>query len=243
MTSLLELQDVTRRYGKVDALAGASLKVDRGQIVGLLGPSGAGKTTLLRLAGLLEAPTSGNVVFDGRTAHADDKQSIALRRRMSMILQKPVVFSGSVMRNATYGLRVRGYPEDQARRLVKPVIESVGLSGMADRPAATLSGGEVQRLAFARATVLKPELLLLDEFTANLDPANVALLENGVRRYRDGGGTVLMVTHNLAQGKRLADRVCLLLGGKIAETGPASEFFAGPKTGQAREFLNGTMVW
>jgi len=243
MTALLELENLTRRYGDVNALADASLKVDRGEIVGLLGPSGAGKTTLLRMAGLLEAPTSGRVVFDGQTAHADKKDSLVLRRRMAMILQKPVVFIGSVMRNATYGLRIRGYPESQARRLVEPVMESVGLSGMAGRPASTLSGGEVQRLAFARATVLKPELLLLDEFTANLDPANVALLEKGIRQYRDGGGTVLLVTHNLAQGKRLADRVCLLLGGKIAESGPSAKFFAGPETKQAREFLNGTMVW
>jgi ABC-type Fe3+/spermidine/putrescine transport system ATPase subunit len=141
MTALLELQNVTRRYGKVEALAGASLKIDRGEIVGLLGPSGAGKTTILRMAGLLEAPTSGRVVFDGQTARADKNESLALRRRMAMILQKPVVFRGSVMRNATYGLRVRGYHEDQARRLVEPVIESVGLAEMAGRPASTLSGG------------------------------------------------------------------------------------------------------
>jgi tungstate transport system ATP-binding protein len=91
--------------------------------------------------------------------------------------------------------------------------------------------------------VLKPELLLLDEFTANLDPANIELLENGVRQYRDGGGTILMVTHNLAQGKRLADRVCLLLGGDLVEVGPADKFFERPATEQGREFLNGTMVW
>jgi tungstate transport system ATP-binding protein len=243
MTALLELENVTRRYGNVNALAKASLKVDRGEILGLLGPSGAGKTTLLRMAGLLEAPTSGRVVFDGQRAHADKKESLALRRRLAMILQKPVVFCGSVMRNATYGLRVRGYPESQARKLVSPLLDSVGLAEMADRPASTLSGGEVQRLAFARATVLEPEMLLLDEFTANLDPANIALLEEAVRKYRDGGGTVMMVTHNPAQGKRLADRVCLLLGGRLVETGPSDEFFQKPRTEQGRAFLNGTMVW
>jgi len=243
MTPLLELENVTRRYGEVDALRDASLTVGRGEIWGLLGPSGAGKTTLLRVAGLLETPTAGRVVFDGQPAMADRKESLALRRRMAMILQKPVVFRGSVMRNATYGLRVRGYPEHQARGLVSPILDTVGLTEMADRPAHTLSGGEVQRLAFARATVLKPELLLLDEFTANLDPANIALLEKGVRQYRDGGGTVMMVTHNLAQGKRLADRVCLLIGGKLVEAGPSHKFFEGPETTQAKEFLNGTMVW
>lgn len=243
MSALLEIENVSRRYCAVDALCGASLTVDRGEILGLLGPSGAGKTTLLRVAGLLETPTDGRVIFDGQPAMADKKDSLALRRRMAMILQKPVVFRGSVLRNATYGLRVRGYPEQQARRLVSPILETVGLSEMANRPAHTLSGGEVQRLAFARATVLKPELLLLDEFTANLDPANIALLEKGVRQYRDGGGTVMMVTHNLAQGKRLADRVCLLLGGRLVEAGPSQKFFESPETTQAKEFLNGTMVW
>lgn len=243
MTPLLELESVTRKYGEVDALRDASLTVSRGEIWGLLGPSGAGKTTLLRIAGLLETPTAGRVVFDGQPAMAEKKDSLALRRRMAMILQKPVVFRGSVMRNATYGLRVRGYPEHQARGLVSPILDTVGLTEMADRPAHTLSGGEVQRLAFARATVLKPELLLLDEFTANLDPANIALLEKGVRQYRDGGGTVMMVTHNLAQGKRLADRVCLLLGGRLVEAGPSQKFFESPETTQGKEFLNGTMVW
>jgi tungstate transport system ATP-binding protein len=243
MTPLLELEKLTRRYGDVVALAGASLNVDRGEIVGLLGPSGAGKTTLLRMAGFLEAPTSGRVVFDGQTARADKKESLVLRRRMAMILQKPVVFIGSVMRNATYGLRVRGYPDGQARGLVAPLLEELGLSGMADRPASTLSGGEVQRLAFARATVLRPELLLLDEFTANLDPANIGVLEKAVRKYRDGGGTVMMVTHNIAQGKRLADRVCLLLGGRIVEAGPSEKFFESPETEKGRAFLNGSMVW
>jgi tungstate transport system ATP-binding protein len=241
MTAILELENVSRRFGDVEALSGASIKVHRKEILGILGPSGAGKTTMLRIAGLLEAPTSGKVVLDGQPAPVTG--SLALRRRMAMILQKPVVFRGSVMRNATYGLRVRGYPDGQARKLVAPLLEELGLSGMADRPASTLSGGEVQRLAFARATVLRPELLLLDEFTANLDPANIALLEKAVRKYRDGGGTVMMVTHNIAQGKRLADRVCLLLGGKMVEVGPSEKFFENPETEKGRAFLNGSMVW
>jgi tungstate transport system ATP-binding protein len=243
MTALLALEDITRRYGNVEALGGASFEVERREILGILGPSGAGKSTLLRIAGLLETPTAGRVVFDGQPALVDKKEGLVLRRRMAMILQKPVVFRGSVMRNAAYGLRVRGYPDNQARRLISPVLEKVGLSEMADRSASTLSGGEVQRLAFARATVLKPELLLLDEFTANLDPANIAILEKGVRQYRDEGGTVMMVTHNLAQGRRLTDRVCLLLNGKLVETAPSKRFFEGPETEQARQFLNGTMVW
>jgi tungstate transport system ATP-binding protein len=243
MTALLELEKVTRRFGDVEALGGVSLEVDRGQIVGLLGPSGSGKTTLLRLSGMLDSPSEGRVLFDGKEVNARGDRDLDTRRRIAMILQKPVVFRGSVLRNATYGLRVRKVDADEACRRAEEALGSVGLGGLAGRTASTLSGGEVQRLAFARAAVLRPELMLLDEFTANLDPANIAMLEKGVRAFRESGGTVVMVTHNLAQARRLADRVCLLLGGKLAETGPSKEFFDSPKTKPARDFLDGTMVW
>ena len=138
---------------------------------------------------------------------------------------------------------MRMVEESECRARAVAALRDVGLGELGARTASTLSGGEVQRLAFARAAVLRPELLLLDEFTANLDPANIAMLENGVRRFREGGGTVLMVTHNLAQGKRLADRICLLLGGRLVETAPARRFFESPHTKQARDVLDGTMVW
>jgi len=243
MTALLSLENVVRRFGEVEALRGISLDVGKGEIVGLLGPSGSGKTTLLRLAGLLDTPSGGRVLFDGKPVAAKGDRDILSRRRIAMILQKPVVFRGSVMRNATYGLRIRRVNEDEARDRALKALRKVGLGELGKRAASTLSGGEVQRLAFARAAVLRPDLLLLDEFTANLDPANITMLENGVRRFREGGGTVLMVTHNLAQGKRLADRVCLLLGGKLVEAGPSGKFFDAPETKEARDFLNGTMVW
>jgi len=243
MTALLSLDNVSRRFGAVEALAGVSLEVGRGEVVGLLGPSGSGKTTLLRLAGMLDSPTSGRVLFEGKEVTPRGDRDLPTRRRIAMILQKPVVFRGTVMRNATYGLRMRRAEPEEARRGAQEALEAVGLGGLPGRTASTLSGGEVQRLAFARAAVLRPELMLLDEFTANLDPANITMLEKGVRAFREGGGTVVMVTHNLPQARRLADRVCLLLGGKLVENSPSKEFFDSPKTGQARDFLDGTMVW
>ena len=243
MNALLSLENVTRRFGEVEALAGVSLDVGQGEIVGLVGPSGSGKTTLLRISGMLDHPSEGRVLFDGEPITAKGDRDLQTRRRIAMILQKPVVFRGSVMRNATFGLRMRMVEESECRARAVAALRDVGLGELGARTASTLSGGEVQRLAFARAAVLRPELLLLDEFTANLDPANIAMLENGVRRFREGGGTVLMVTHNLAQGKRLADRICLLLGGRLVETAPARRFFESPHTKQARDFLDGTMVW
>jgi tungstate transport system ATP-binding protein len=243
MTALLSLENVTRRFGEVEALRGVSLDVNQGEIVGLLGPSGSGKTTLLRISGILDPSSEGRVLFDGRPVTARGDRDLETRRKIAMILQKPVVFRGGVMRNATYGLRLRKIDEAEARERALDALETVGLGDLAGRTASTLSGGEVQRLAFARAAVLRPDLLLLDEFTANLDPANIAMLENGVRRFRESGGTVLMVTHNLAQGRRLADRVCLLLGGRLVETAPARQFFESPQTREARDFLDGTMVW
>ncbi len=243
MTALLSLENVTRRFGPVTALDSVSLEAGKGEIVGLLGPSGSGKTTLLRLAGMLDRPDGGSVLLDGKPVDAGGDRDLDTRRRIAMILQKPVVFRGSVLRNATYALRVRKVEEGESRARALEALEGVGLGDFASRAASTLSGGEVQRLAFARAAVIKPELMLLDEFTANLDPANITMLEKAVRAFRGGGGTVVMVTHNLSQGKRLADRVCLLLNGKLVESGTPQKFFDSPEAKQTREFLNGTMVW
>ncbi|MBM4249541.1 MAG: phosphate ABC transporter ATP-binding protein [Euryarchaeota archaeon] len=243
MTVLLALEKVTRRFGPVTALDSVSLEAGEGEIVGLLGPSGSGKTTLLRLAGMLDCPTEGRILLEGEQMDAEGDRNLATRRKIAMILQKPVVFRGSVIRNATYGLRLRKVEAEEARARAMEALRDVGLDGMAGRAAHTLSGGEVQRLAFARAAVLRPKLLLLDEFTANLDPANITMLEKAVRRFRESGGTVVMVTHNLPQARRQADRVGLLLSGKLVETGPPQRFFDSPETKEAREFLNGTMVW
>jgi tungstate transport system ATP-binding protein len=243
MTALLSFEDVARRFGDVTALDGVSLEVQRGEIFGLLGPSGSGKTTLLRLAGILDAPTAGRVLLDGRPVDAGGDRDLATRRRIAMILQKPVVFRGTVLRNATYGLRLRDVKEEEARRRAMEALEGVGLGGLGGRSASTLSGGEVQRLAFARAAVLRPDLMLLDEFTANLDPANILLLEKAVRGFREAGGTVVMVTHNLPQGRRLADRVGLLLNGRLVEQAPSLKFFESPETAEAKDFLSGAMVW
>jgi tungstate transport system ATP-binding protein len=243
MKKLLSLRNVTKRFGGKVALSGATLTLGKGEILGILGPSGAGKTTMLRIMGLLEPPTKGRVLFRGEAVSPEGDGALEVRRRMAMILQKPIVFKGTVVQNAMYGLRVRGVAPEQAMERAERALGKVGLEDVLDRHASTLSGGEVQRLAFARAAVTEPDVLLLDEFTANLDPANITILEKQVCDFRDGGGAVAMITHSVQQGRRLADRICLLLDGKIVEIERTEKFFESPATEEARDFVSGKMVW
>lgn len=227
------LEGVTKRFGSVTALDAVNLEVCSRQIFCLVGPSGAGKTTLLRVAALLETPDGGRVRHDGAREP---------RKETAMLHQRPYLFRGTVSDNVAYGLRLRDCPEEEAEARTRAALEAVGLVERASSRA--LSGGEAQRVAFARAVVLRPRLLLLDEFTANLDPANVALLEEAVLRFRnETGATVLMASHNFLQAKRMADRVGLLLQGKLVEAAEKTGFFESPEREETRRFLKGEMVY
>ena len=244
MTVPLALSQVEKSYSGKAVLRGTDLTVTAGEIFGILGPSGAGKTTVLRLLDLLEAPDSGEVLFQGRALPTSGRDALAQRRRMALIAQNPSVFRASVFDNVAYGLRLRGVRPEDVRGRVFAALEFVGLLDRATEMAGRLSGGEQQRVAFARATVLRPNVLLLDEFTSNLDPTNVRLLETATRRYRqETGCTVVIVTHNLFQAKRLAQRVGLLLDGAFIEVGPTPTFFENPSRPETQAFLSGEMAY
>ncbi len=219
-----------------------ALEVHRGEILGLVGPTGAGKSTLLRLLNLLEAPTSGRLAFDGVWLGRPEAAPLALRRRMAMVFQRPVLITGSVSANVAYGLRIRGQRDAQHR--AQAVLAQLGLSALAHADVRTLSGGEMQRVALARALAVEPEVLLLDEPTAHLDPAHVGLIEAVVRAAaQERGMTVVWVTHNIFQARRLATRVGLLVEGKLVEVAPAHEFFEAPRRPETRAFVSGEMVY
>jgi tungstate transport system ATP-binding protein len=216
--AFIELKGVGKSYGSLQILREVDLQVDEGEVLALIGPTGSGKTTLLRLIDLLEEPSHGAILMDGRdVSRLPEKERLKLRRRMAMVFQKPVMFKASVKYNVFYGLKVRGI---KAPEKVDLVLKAVGLQGYAHRDATTLSGGEMQRIALARALIVEPEVLLLDEPTANLDPRSAASVEELIS---DLQTTVIMATHNMDQCLRLSDRVAVLLDGRLAALGKPDE--------------------
>jgi tungstate transport system ATP-binding protein len=243
MSNLLyRLRDVTRTYGSRTILRVDNLAVRRGEILALVGPSGAGKSTLLRLLNFLEPPSTGVIEFDGSTFGCGDEPPLATRRRVTTVFQRPVLLQRTVADNVAYGLRLRGN-RDAAQDIAR-TLDEVGLSAHARRQARTLSGGEAQRVALARAMILEPAALLLDEPTANLDPYNVGLIEQIVRRLNTAHGTtIVLVTHNVFQAQRLAHRVAFLLDGQVIEVADAPTFFHAPADPRTAAFVRGEMIY
>jgi tungstate transport system ATP-binding protein len=199
----------------------------------IMGPNGAGKSLLLRLVHGLLRPTSGRVRWNG--AEVDE----AVRRRQALVFQRPVLLRRSVRANVEFVLRLRA---GRRERTADQWLEHVGLAAMAERPARRLSGGEQQRLAMARALALEPEVLLMDEPTASLDPASVATIEALVGEARTAGAKILFVTHDVGQARRLADDVVFLHRGRVVEHASAEAFFTTPTSSAARDYLAGRLV-
>jgi tungstate transport system ATP-binding protein len=235
---LLEVKGLHHRYGKAEILKNIDLGIERGEVFVTIGPTGSGKTTLLRLVGLLERPTSGRIYFEGHMVNNSERQRLEIRRRLAMVSQKPAVFNASVFDNVAYGLRIRKENGASLRHKVMNVLETVGLSGYETRDARTLSGGETQRVALARAMVIEPELLLLDEPTANLDPVSTSHIEKLVTNViKRSSMTVMMATHDMFQGQRLADRMGVLISGEMMQTGDPREIFSLPQSKKIAEFV------
>ncbi|HUS76107.1 MAG TPA: phosphate ABC transporter ATP-binding protein [Methanothrix sp.] len=227
---LLEVRSLGKSIGSAEILTGINLSVERGEILGLIGPTGSGKTTLLRLVNLLDEPSTGSILFDGREVSGQpERELLAARRKMAMVFQKPVMFKARVEENVSFGLKMRGKEDAKSvRKRVKEALAAVGLSGYESRDANTLSGGEMQRIALARALVLQPELLLLDEPTANLDPRSAASIDSLLQSLAGGRTAVILATHNMQQCRKLANRVAVLQGGKLTAHGKSEEIF-GPE--------------
>ena len=233
-----ELAGLRHRYGARTVLSIPRLSIPRGETLGVIGPSGAGKSTLLRLLQGLERPAEGTILVDGTPM--PHPVPLSLARRITTVFQRPLMLDRSVRDNVVFGLRLRGR-EDRA--LADPLLERLGLSHLATAQARHLSGGEIQRVALARAMAIEPDVLLLDEPAANLDPANVARVEAFVRDAQSRGTTIVLVTHNTHEARRLADRTLLLIEGAVVETGPTAALFESPAEARTRAFLAGELVY
>lgn len=237
---LYRLDGIRRLLGPEFTLAIDRLEIAAGETLCIVGPTGAGKTTLLRLLTGLESPDQGEVQFAqsrwGRQVPAAD-----VLRSIVLVPQRPIMLARSVRANVEYGLRLRNVASSERSR---QMLKRLGLERLSGQSARTLSGGQIQLVALARALVLEPKVLLLDEPTANLDPAYVRLIEDVLREFRSEHQTTFVwATHNLGQVQRVADRACLLLDGRIVETAPVEPFFKNPRDPRTRAFVEGTMVY
>jgi tungstate transport system ATP-binding protein len=237
--------NVSKKYDDKYALRNVTLKGENSKIIAVIGPSGSGKTTLLRIINMLDTPSTGIQTIDGKNPYELSKtERHEIRTKMAMVFQNPGLFQRTVAANVAYGLKIRQVPSNTVDKKVRETLKLVGLERYRDKFAPNLSAGEAQRVSFARAIVVKPQLLLLDEFTANLDHANVKLLEESVIKYhKETKATIVLATHNLFQAKRLADEIIFIFNGEIVEKAEKEEFFSNPQHPLTRSFLSGELVY
>jgi tungstate transport system ATP-binding protein len=232
----LRLDAVVFEAGGRRIVDGVSLTLEAGVRTVMIGSNGAGKSVLLRLChGLLPA-TSGRITWNAPELPGE-------ARRQAMVFQRPVLLRRSALANLTHALAVARVPRSQREPRAREALRKVGLEELAAHPARVLSGGEQQRVALARAWALHPEVLFLDEPTANLDPGATHEIERVIEAMHATGTKIVMVTHNLGQAKRLGDEILFLHQGRVVERAPADRFFKRPASTEAAQFLEGELPW
>ena len=229
------LSGITVKAGAVTILDGVTQTIAAGAPTVLIGPNGAGKTTLLRVVMGLAKPDAGSIVWGNR----DD----AAKVRRAIVFQRPVMLRRTAWENVDYALRLRRIAAAERRALVEDALRKTKLHRHARRPARTLSFGEQQRLALARAWALRPDVLFLDEPTASLDPAVTRIIEALIRAVYDSGTAIVMATHDLGQARRIADEILFLHRGRLVEHRPAEALLDAPESAEARAFVAGELYW
>jgi tungstate transport system ATP-binding protein len=240
--TIYRLRNLAKDYSGRRVLDIASLDIYRGEVLAIVGPSGSGKSTLLRLLNFLESPTQGSISFQGMSYNGAKSPALEVRRQITTVFQRPLLLNRTVWANVLFGLQLRNSPRKQDR--ARQALEQVGLVDAAHQAALTLSGGEGQRVSLARAIALQPEVLLLDEPTANLDPYNIAKIEDIIYKLnQDQAITIVVVTHNIFQARRLAQRVAFIMDGQVVEVAQNPDFFEAPQDVRTASFVRGEMVY
>jgi len=228
----LEIKRLIRNYGTKRVLDLEEVIIEKGTRTAVIGPNGAGKSTLLNIVSRIDSASEGEVFYESEDP-----------RLVTQVFQQPYMLRTSVERNIQYPLRLRNWPEDRMNKRSDELMEELGLLDLRNQKAWKLSGGETQKVALARALSFQPSLLLLDEPTANIDPATTAEIEEMLLKInREEGTTILFVTHNLAQARRVCDRILFLDKGKLVESGDCLSILQNPTEEKTRRFIAGELL-
>lgn len=237
MTALVEIRDLLVKRGEHPALQLDHLAIQNGEALAVVGPNGAGKSTLLLTLARLLKPERGEIRFNGQQASAES--DTAYRRRVALVMQDPLLFDASVFENVASGLRFRGIARGKIRHKVPLWLERLDVRHLAQRRAGELSGGEAQRVSLARALVLEPQLLLLDEPFSALDPPTRGrLLDDLGALLKETATTTIFVTHDLPEASQLASRMAVIIGNRLRQVGSPEMVFAAPADEEVARFVN-----
>lgn len=241
MTEIIKVEHLKKNYGKHEVLKDISATVNKGQVICIIGPSGAGKSTFLRCLNVLERPTAGKIIFNGTDLAKlkDGKQLDNLRQKMGMVFQDFNLFPNmNVLKNIMLApMKVKGSSESEANQEALQLLKQVGLEEQAQQYPNSLSGGQQQRVAIARALAMKPEMMLFDEPTSALDPEMVGEVLKTMQDLAESGMTMVVVTHEMAFAKEVADEIWFMADGYLQEKGKPEEVFDHPKSQRAKDFL------
>ncbi len=237
---MIEVKNLYKDFGKLEVLKNVSMNIKKGEIVAIIGPSGSGKSTLLRCMNLLEMPTKGEIFVDGTDILNKKTDVMKIREKVGMVFQHFNLFPHmTVLENMIYApLQVKGMNKDEAVKKSIELLKRVGLEDKKDVYPQKLSGGQKQRVAIARALVMEPEVLLFDEPTSALDPEMVKEVLEVIKNLAKTGITMALVTHEMKFAREVANRICFLSDGCLAEDTTPEEFFTNPKTERAKQFLD-----
>ena len=265
---IIEVENLKKDFGKFQVLQGITTKIYKNEVLSIIGSSGSGKSTFIRCLNLLEQPTGGKIIFEGKTIYDEENQEKVIknkfirklikfvkskkdtqldekelndhRKKMGMVFQHFNVFPNmSVLDNITLGpITSKGVSKEEAEKEALELLEKVGLQDKANEYPKKLSGGQKQRLAIVRALAMKPDVVLFDEPTSALDPEMVKEVLDVIRKLANTGMTIIMVTHQMEFAKEISDRVFFMDGGVIYESGTPEEIFVNPKLPRTQEFLS-----
>jgi tungstate transport system ATP-binding protein len=236
MSALVEIDDLLVHRGDATALQLVHLEIHTNEVLAVVGPNGAGKSTLLLTLARLIKPERGRISFEGRPAELEPDTTY--RRRIALVMQEPLLFDTTVFENVALGLRFRGIPKSEVEKSVPLWLKRLGVAHLAGRRAGELSGGEAQRVSLARALILEPQLLLLDEPFSSLDPpTREAILADLASLLDETKTTTVFVTHDLREATLLSDRVAVIIGNRLRQVGRVDEIFNEPADGEVARFL------